>query len=96
MVRTADLPSVEFQTETKNAFNRKKIVNTGVRYNPVNMTVFDTVGNEWLTTLMKYFAYHYMDPRNKVNQSGTAGRDIESIQGRQGGRETVNLSLIHI
>lgn len=90
MVRTADLPSVEFQTETKNAFNRKKIVNTGVRYNPVNMTVFDTVGNEWLTTLMKYFAYHYMDPRNKVNQSGTAGRDIESIQGRQGGRETVN------
>ena len=86
MVRTADLPSVEFQTETKNAFNRKKIVNTGVRYNPVNMTVFDTVGNEWLTTLMKYFAYHYMDPRNKVN----SGRDIESIQGRQGGRETVS------
>ena len=55
LVRTADLPSVVFQTETKNAFNMKKIVNAGITYNPVNMTVFDTVGNEWLTILMKYF-----------------------------------------
>ena len=80
LVRTADLPSVVFQTETKNAYNRKKIVNTGVTYNPVGITVFDTVGNEWLTTLMKYFSYHFMDPRNL--QEGTS-RDIAGNQTRE-------------
>lgn len=90
LVRTADLPSVNFQTETKNAFNRKKIINTGVEYNPVNMSVFDTVGNEWLMMLMKYFSYHYMDPRNK--QKGDS-RDIEGEIDRIGGIETQGSSF---
>jgi hypothetical protein len=85
LVRTADLPSASFQTETKNSYNRKKIVNTGVQYNPVNMTVFDTVGNEWLLTLMKYFSYHYMDPRNKQQPNN---RDIEGSVVKQGGMYT--------
>lgn len=87
LVRTADLPSVVFQTETKNAFNMKKIVNTGVTYNPVNMTVFDTVGNEWLTVLMKYFSFHFMDPRNaqKVDD-----RDIAAGNIREGGVKNFN------
>lgn len=89
LVRTADLPSVVFQTETKNAFNKKRIVNTGVTYNPVSMTVFDTVGNEWITTLMKYFSYHFMDPRN--NQK-TDDRDIAAANIREGGVENMNSS----
>ena len=84
LVRTAELPSVDFQTEIKNSYNRKKIIQTGVTYNPVSMTVFDTIGNEWLTVLMKYFAYHFMDPRNK--QDGTS-RDIEGSVDRRGGFE---------
>lgn len=90
LVRTADLPSVVFQTETKNAFNKKRIVNTGVTYNPVSMTVFDTVGNEWITTLMKYFSYHFMDPRN---QQKTDDRDIAAGNVREGGVENMNSSF---
>lgn len=82
LIRTADLPSVVFQTETKNAYNKKKIVNTGVTYNQVSMTVFDTIGNEWLTTLMKYFSYHFMDPRNQQKEED---RDIFGGQPREGG-----------
>lgn len=89
LLRTADLPSVVFQTETKNAFNKKKIVNTGVTYNPVSMTVFDTVGNEWITTLMKYFSYHFMDPRN---QQKAEDRDIYGGQPREGGVDNMNSS----
>lgn len=91
LVRTAELPSVNFKTETKNQYNRKKIVNTGVEYQPVNMTVFDTVGNEWLTVLMRYFSYHYMNPRNR--QDG-ASRDLNSRESNTnyitgtGGKET--------
>lgn len=65
LVKTAEIPSVEFKTETLKAYNKKRIVNTGVEYQPVNLTVYDTVNNEWLITLMKYFSYHYMNPRNE-------------------------------
>jgi hypothetical protein len=65
LVRTATLPEVEFKTETKNSYNRKRIVNTGIEYQPVDIKVFDTINNEWLTMFMKYFSYHYMNPRNK-------------------------------
>lgn len=74
LIRTSEMPSVQFQTETLNSYNRKRIVQTGVTYDPITMTVYDTVGNDWLTVLMKYFAYHYMNPRNKGNQFD---RDLE-------------------
>lgn len=74
LIRTADLPSVKFDTEVMNAYNRKRIVQTGVQYQPVSMTVYDTVGNDWLLMLMKYFAYHYMDPRNRGEEGD---RDLE-------------------
>jgi hypothetical protein len=74
LVRTATLPSMEFNTEIKNQYNKKKIVNSGVTFKPCTVTALDTVDNEWLTILMKYYAYMYMNPRNK-NRFGD--RDIE-------------------
>lgn len=65
LVRRASLPEVTFKTETKNQYNKKKIINTGVEYSPINITVLDTVNNEWLTLLMKYYSYHYMNGRNE-------------------------------
>lgn len=76
LVKTADLPSVNFQTEVKNSFNRKRIKLTGREYNPVTMQVYDTVGNEWISVLMKYFSYHFMDPRNQEQGADAARRDI--------------------
>lgn len=86
LVRTAQMPGVQFRTETLNEYNRKKIVNTGLDYDPVNMTVYDTVGNEWLILLMKYFSYHYMNPRNlnPDNERNVAGADP-----RAGGYEMI-------
>lgn len=90
LVRTAELPGVNFKTETYNQYNRKKIVNTGVEYTPVGMTVYDTVGNEWLSVLMKYFSYHYMNPRNKSNN----GRDIANDILRTGGAENIGSEFL--
>lgn len=86
LVSTATMPGVQFQTETLNQYNRKKIVNTGVSYDPVSMQVYDTVGNEWLILLMKYFSYHYMNPRN-ANSAGD--RDLYGGVSRFGGYETI-------
>jgi len=65
LVRSATLPEINFVTEMKNSFNRKKIIQTGVEHSPVSVTVMDTVQNEWLTLFMKYYSFHYMNPRNK-------------------------------
>jgi hypothetical protein len=75
LVRTATLPEVEFKTETKNQYNRKRIVNTGVEYQPVDIKVMDTINNEWLILFMKYFSYHYMNPRNKQYVERDVGHD---------------------
>jgi hypothetical protein len=65
LVRTSTLPEIQFQTETKNSFNRKKVIQTGVEHSPVSMMVMDTIQNEWITLFMKYYSFHYMNPRNK-------------------------------
>lgn len=86
LVRTADMPQVEFKTQTMNEYNKKKIVNTGVEYQPVTIRVVDTASNAWLQIIMKYFAYHYMNPRNKGDQGN---RDINSINTSDGGADFI-------
>lgn len=81
LVRTADFPQIEFKTQTLNEYNRKKIINTGVEYQPVTIRVVDTASNAWLTIIMKYFAYHYMNPRNQGNQGE---RDLQNISNTTG------------
>jgi len=74
LVRRAKLPSVQFKNIVKNQYNKKKIVSTGVEYSPVEISVFDTLNNEWLQVLMRYFSYLYMNPRNR-NAEGD--RDVK-------------------
>ena len=71
LIRTAQLPEVSFNTEIKNSFNRKRIITTGREYAPINLTIFDTIQNEWLTVLMKYFTYNFRDATNKMT-----GREV--------------------
>ena len=86
LVRTADLPQVDFKTQTLNEYNKKRIVNTGVEYQPVTIRVVDTVSNAWLQMIMKYFSYHYMNPRNK---GATGDRDVNSTNIGQGGADFI-------
>lgn len=94
LVRKATLPDVTFKTETKNAYNRKKVVNTGLEFSPVTITVMDTVGNEWLGTIMNYFSYHYMNVRNKSDPVSDARNmqdppsSIETTAGTSFGKTT--------
>ncbi len=65
LVRTAQLPEVQIQTQVVNAFNQKRIVTSGREYAPVGITLFDTIQNEWLVMLMKYFTYNFADATSK-------------------------------
>ena len=82
---SADLPRYNLQTETLNQYNRKKIVQTGVQYQPVTITFHDD--NAGLTSLFweAYFRYYYADSnyteRNADNSPVTSVRQYEKGPG---------------
>ena len=75
LVQSTDLPSYTIDTDTKNQYNRKKLIQTSVRYDPISMIFHDD--NAGLTTLLWecYFRYYYQDPnyarKNAIGQPDT-------------------------
>lgn len=62
LVKTAELPKFQIQTETLNQYNRKKVVQVKLDYQPINIRFHDdnlgVVGQLW----QNYFGYYYGDP----------------------------------
>jgi len=78
MVKSAQLPSYSIDVGTMNQYNRKRLIQTKINYNPAQI-VFnddnsDLIRNMWY----QYYQYYYSDPTykygNTPNQSGTLGQ----------------------
>jgi len=78
MVKTAQLPGYQIDVGTMNQYNRKRLIQTKINYNPAQI-VFnddhsDLIRNMWY----QYYQYYYSDPTykygNTPNQSGTLGQ----------------------
>ena len=63
-----DLPSVQFDTQVVNQYNRKRVIQTGYQYNPINIVFFDTVDNTFQTLYQNYFKYYYKDRINSPSK----------------------------
>lgn len=61
LANAADLPRYTIETETLNQYNRKKVIQTKLNYNPINIDFHDD--NAGLTTLLweAYYRYYYED-----------------------------------
>lgn len=77
MVKTAQLPSYDIDVSTLNQYNRKRLVQTKINYNPAQI-VFnddnsDLIRNMWY----QYYQYYYSDPTYQYGdtpaQSGALG-----------------------
>lgn len=71
LVETVDLPRFNVEIDEKNQYNRKKLVQTKIRYEPVTLIFHDDMAG--LTTLLweAYFRYYYQDPNYaKKNSRG--------------------------
>jgi hypothetical protein len=78
MVKTAQLPGYTVDVGTMNQYNRKRLVQTKINYNPAQI-VFnddhsDLIRNMWY----QYYQYYYSDPTytygNTPSQSGSLGQ----------------------
>jgi hypothetical protein len=61
LVKSCDLPKFTIQTETMNQYNRKTVVQKGVTYNPVNVTMHDDQSNVVHNMWLNYYRYYYAD-----------------------------------
>ena len=77
MVKSAQLPGYQVDVQTMNQYNRKRLVQTKINYNPAQI-VFnddhsDLIRNMWY----QYYQYYYTDPTykygNTPNQNGVLG-----------------------
>lgn len=62
--KTIDRPSVTYANRTLDQYNKKRIIQTGSRYNPIRVTFNDTVNSVAETMAKDYYKFYYGDPNN--------------------------------
>ena len=81
-VKSVKLPSYSFDTHTMNQYNRKRIVQTKIKYDPIDITFHDdnggssrdpTAGGAIRNMWYNYYTYYYKD----------ASIPVASVSGRQ-------------
>jgi|TARA_B110000263_G_scaffold249525_1_gene267406 hypothetical protein len=65
LVKSAELPKFSADIETKNKYNRKKNVQTAIKYNPVTITFHDDNYGVTTALLEAYYRYNFADGNYK-------------------------------
>jgi hypothetical protein len=79
-VKSVKLPSYSFDTHQLNQYNRKRIVQTKIKYDAVDINFHDDNGNSIRNMWYNYYTYYYKD----------ASKPVVSISGRQAQVEGTN------
>lgn len=61
LVKSADLPRYAAETEVKHQYNRKKVIQTGVSYEPVNISFHDDTYGVTTALIEAYYRYYFRD-----------------------------------
>lgn len=71
MVKTIQMPSFDIQTEDMNQYNRHRIVQKGIKYNPITITLHDD-GQDLVRSMWRqYYAYYYADSNAPTTDAGS-------------------------
>lgn len=85
LVKTVDLPKYNVATQTLNQYNRKRVVQTKVEYQPVTLTFHDDGGDNSRKLWYYYFSYYFKDPAQQYlapnNTNGSLGASLNRQAG---------------
>jgi hypothetical protein len=86
LVKSVKLPSFTFATHEMNQYNRKRIVQTKVKYDPIDVRFHDDNGNLINSLWYKYFTYYYKDAENPnvIFAGSRGGRAPNNTSGNSG------------
>lgn len=77
MVKSAQLPGYTIDVQTMNQYNRKRLVQTKINYNPAQIVFNDDSSDLIRNMWYQYYQYYYTDPTykygNTPNQKGVLG-----------------------
>jgi hypothetical protein len=65
-VKTIDLPKYTIDTATLNQYNRKRLVQTKIKYQPINVVFHDDNGNLVNDMWYNYYTYYFKDADKPV------------------------------
>jgi hypothetical protein len=78
MAKSAQLPGYQIDVATMNQYNRKRLVQTKINYNPAQIVLHDDHSDLMRNMWYQYFQYYYSDPTykygNTPNQAGALGQ----------------------
>lgn len=73
-VKQVQLPKYSFDLHTLNQYNRKRIIQTKIKYDPINIVFHDDNSNLINRLWYTYYTYYYKDAiQNDVNVNKTSG-----------------------
>jgi hypothetical protein len=77
LVKTIQLPNYQVSVDTMNQYNRKRLIQSKIEYQPCTVEFHDDAGDLIRNMWYNYFAYYYKDPSQKysgiANQNGSMG-----------------------
>jgi hypothetical protein len=77
MVKSVQLPTYSIDVDTMNQYNRKRLIQSKINYNPVQIIFNDDQGDLIRNMWYNYYSYYYKDPSQKYegvpNTNGTIG-----------------------
>lgn len=79
LVKTVKLPSYSITTHELNQYNRKRVVQTKIKYDNVNFTFHDDSDNTITSLWEAYYTYYYKDGTNFAIFKGDKGSATGSI-----------------
>lgn len=68
LVSEAELPTVGYQTETLNQYNKKKVIKKKVEYEPINLVFKDDVAQKVRTLWQLYNSQYNSDQSKEINE----------------------------
>lgn len=75
LVKEVKLPSFTMQTAQLNQYNRKRIIQTKIKYDPVTINFHDDNGNVINTLWRNYYKYYFADGNKISDYGGTPPAD---------------------
>jgi hypothetical protein len=85
LVKNIELPKFTIDTEILNQYNRKRVIQKKINYDPINVAFHDD-GNDLIRTLWyNYYSYYYKDPTQPYNGLATTAGTSGPMQTQQMG-----------
>ena len=79
LVKTAKLPTYNFEIEELNQYNRKRYIQKKINYRPVSLTMHDDGSDLIRSMWYNYYDYYYNDPNYSYGDTGSAAYNNRDI-----------------